>query len=116
MGLLEKARGDNVLDLRRMKISEALDEFDSQRNKKFSARDREKIQQVVQELGLSSFALKFRDDNGALVYIFDLNGDVLHVHATMLVARRTFSGATNRGAKPYEFHRYHFPLSKWADS
>lgn len=99
-----------------MKIAEALDEFDSQRHKGFSARDCEKIQQVAQELGLSNFALKFREDNGAVVYIFDLNGDVLHVHATMLVARQAFSGAINRGAKPYEFHRYHFPLSKWADS
>lgn len=99
-----------------MDIASALNEFDSHRSRSFSSRDREKILAVVKELGLKDFALKFRDDKKSAVYIFDLDGDVLHVHPRMLVARRTFSGATNRGARPYEFHRYHFPLSKWADS
>ena len=110
------AGNTNVIDLIDMNIADAIDEFDSQRSKSFSPRDREKILSVVNELGLKNFALKFREDKRSSVYIFDLDGDVLHIHPRMLVARRTFAGATNRGARPYEFHRYHFPLSKWTDS
>ena len=99
-----------------MNIAKALDEFDSHRSSSFSPRDREKIVKVVEQLGLKNFALKFRDDKKSAIYVFDLDGDVLHIHPRMLVARRAFSGSTNRGARPYEFHRHHFPLSKWTDS
>jgi hypothetical protein len=101
--------------LSRMKLDAALDEFDSQRSKSFSVRDREKIHEVAKELGINEFALKFRDDTEAAMYIYDHPGDVLHIHATMLVARQFFSGAVDRGEKPYEFHRFHFALSRWGD-
>lgn len=99
-----------------MKIDAALNEFDSQRAQKFSPQDLAKIRQVVDELGLVDFSLKFRDDKTEATYVFDTRGDVLHIHSTMLVSSQAFTGATDRNKKPYKSHRYHFPLSRWKRS
>jgi len=96
-----------------MNIDKALKEFDSQRSRKFSSQDQEKIKQVVNELGLDNFALKFRDDRSTAIYIYDRHGNSLHIHSTMIVSGKAFTGATERNKKPYKTYRYHFPLSNW---
>ena len=81
-------------------------------------RDRKKIKEVVQELGLAGARFAF---NSSHVYDIDeehpfmRDQGVLHVHPTMLVATRHFSGSIDRGEKPYPLHRHFYPLSNFIE-
>lgn len=80
--------------------------------------DRKKIKEVVQELGLTDARFAF---NSSHVYDVDeekiwmRDQGVLHMHPTMLVATRSFSGSIDRGDKPYPLHRHFYPLSNFME-
>ena len=80
--------------------------------------DLAKIKEVVQELGLAGARFAF---NSSHVYDIDeehpfmRDQGVLHVHPTMLVATRSFSGSIDRGEKPYLLHRHFYPLSNFTE-
>jgi hypothetical protein len=96
-----------------MNIEKALKEFDFQRSRKCCSQDQEKIKQVVNGLGVDNFALRFRGDKIEAIYIYDLHGNSLHIHSTMVVSGKAFTGVTDRNKKPYKTYRYHLPLDKW---
>lgn len=80
--------------------------------------DRKKIKEVVQELGLAGARFAF---NSSHVYDVDEENiwmrdqGVLHIHPTMLVATRSFSGSVDRGERPYPLHRHFYPLSNFTE-
>ena len=80
--------------------------------------DRKKIKEVVQKLGLAGARFAF---NSSHVYDVDeekiwmRDQGVLHMHPTMLVATRSFSGSIDRGETPYPLHRHFYPLSNFMD-
>ena len=80
--------------------------------------DRKKIKEVVQELGLAGARFAF---NSSHVYDVDeekiwmRDQGVLHMHPTMLVATRSFSGSIDRGETPYPLHRHFYPLSNFTE-
>ena len=80
--------------------------------------DRKKIKEVVQELGLAGARFAF---NSSHVYDVDEENiwmrdqGVLHMHPTMLVATRGFSGSVDRGERPYPLHRHFYPLSNFTE-
>ena len=96
-----------------MNIKKALKEFDSQRSRKFSSQNQERIKQVVNGLGIDNFALWFRGDKSEAIYIYDIHGDSLHIHSTMIVSGMAFTGATEHNNTPYKSYPYHLPLNKW---
>ena len=119
-----------------MKISVALETFESA-HKKFLIADREKILEVVDELGLSEedFTLinayifdtdwrLYRHFSDVQTKVFsetpffneeqDLQGTI-RIHPTMIVAKKNFVGSRDRGLNPYPFHRHHYELSGWID-
>jgi hypothetical protein len=82
------------------------------------ASDLKKIKEVVLELGLDGARFAF---NSTHVYDVDevniwmRDQGVLHMHPTMLVATRSFSGSVDRGERPYPLHRHFYPLSNFTE-
>ena len=96
-------------------LDKALNSFViEQKTTQWPKSDITKIKEVVQELCLTGARFAF---NSSHVYDIDKehpfmrDQGVLHVHPTMLVATRNFSGSIDRGEKPYPLHRHFFPLS-----
>ena len=95
-----------------MNIQRALTEFEQGRKKKLTQGDLEKIISAVKELKLQTFEVRYRNSGETPVFIRDTS-DILHIHSTMLVSHRKFTGSTNRGSKPYKKYPYFFPLSEF---
>ena len=100
-------------------LDKALNSFVIEQKKtQWPKSDITKIKQVVQELGLAGARFAF---NSSHVYDIDeehpymRDQGVLHVHPTMLVATRDFSGSRDRGEKPYPLHRHFYPLSNFTE-
>ena len=100
-------------------LDKALNSFViEQKTTQWPKSDITKIKQVVQELGLAGARFAF---NSSHVYDIDeehpymRDQGVLHVHPTMLVATRDFSGSIDRGEKPYPLHRHFYPLSNFTE-
>ena len=82
------------------------------------ASDRKKIKEVVLELGLDGARFAFNS-----THVYDVDEEniwmrdqgVLHMHPTMLVATRSFSGSVDRGERPYPLHRHFYPLSNFTE-
>ena len=80
------------------------------------ASDLKKIKEVVLELGLDGARFAFNS-----THVYDVDEEniwmrdqgVLHMHTTMLVATRSFSGSVDRGESPYPLHRHFYPLSNF---
>ena len=101
------------------KLDKALNSFViEEKTTQWPKSDIGKIKEVVQELGLTGARFAF---NSSHVYDIDeehplmRDQGVLHVHPTMLVATRSFSGAIDRGEKPYPLHRHFYPLSNFME-
>jgi hypothetical protein len=101
------------------KLDKALNSFViEEKTTQWSKSDIAKIKEVVQELGLAGARFAF---NSSHVYDIDeehpymRDQGVLHVHPTMLVATRSFSGSIDRGEKPYPLHRHFYPFSNFPD-
>ena len=100
-------------------LDKALNSFViEQKTTQWPKSDIAKIKEVVQELGLAGARFAF---NSSHVYDIDeerpfmRDQGVLHVHPTMLVATRSFSGSIDRGEKPYPLHRHFYPLSNFME-
>jgi hypothetical protein len=100
-------------------LDKALNSFViEQKTTQWPKSDITKIKQVVQELGLAGARFAF---NSSHVYDIDeehpfmRDQGVLHMHPTMLVATRSFSGSIDRGEKPYPLHRHFYPLSNFTE-
>jgi hypothetical protein len=82
------------------------------------ASDLKKIEEVVLELGLAGARFAFNS-----THVYDVDEEniwmrdqgVLHMHPTMLVATRSFSGSVDRGERPYLLHRHFYPLSNFTE-
>jgi hypothetical protein len=101
------------------KLDKALNSFViEEKTTQWLKSDIAKIKEVVQELGLTGARFAF---NSSHVYDIDeehpymRDQGVLHVHPTMLVATRSFSGSIDRGEKPYPLHRHFYPFSNFPD-
>ena len=101
------------------KLDKALNSFViEEKTTQWPKSDIAKIKEVVEELGLAGARFAF---NSSHVYDIDeehpymRDQGVLHVHPTMIVATRSFSGSIDRGEKPYPLHRHFFPLSYHRD-
>ena len=87
-------------------------------HRKFTSGDRIKIKEVALELGLNNkdFAI-----NKSYVYDIDENDrysrdqGILHIHPTMLVARKAFKGSINRGPIPYELFPHFLALDHFME-
>jgi hypothetical protein len=87
-------------------------------HRKFTSSDRIKIKEVASELGLDNqdFAI-----NKSYVYDIDENDrysrdhGILHIHPTMLVARKEFKGSINRGPIPYELFPHFLALDHFME-
>ena len=100
-------------------LDKALNSFViEQKTTQWPKSDITKIKEVVQELGLTGARFAF---NSSHVYDIDeerpfmRDQGVLHVHPTMLVATRSFSGSIDRGERPYPMHRHFYPLSNFTE-
>lgn len=95
-----------------MTLEEAIAAFEKQRKGVFSKEDRARVMATAAELGLVQFELNEVPSKKYPQFIRDVE-DVLHVHRTMLVARRSFSGSTDRGVDPYPAYPHHLSLTEW---
>jgi hypothetical protein len=100
-------------------LDKALTSFVIENSKtQWPASELKKIKEVAQELGLTGARFAF---NSSHVYDIDeehpymRDQGVLHVHPTMLVATRSFSGSIDRGEKPYPLHRHFYPFPNFPD-
>ena len=100
-------------------LDKALNSFViEQKTTQWPKSDIAKIKEVVQELGLTGAGFAF---NSSHVYDVDeekiwmRDQGVLHMHQTMLVATRSFSGSVDRGEKPYPLHRHFYQFSNFTD-
>ena len=100
-------------------LDKALNSFViEQKTTQWPKSDITKIKEVVQELDLAGARFAF---NSSHVYDIDeehpfmRDQGVLHMHPTMLVATRSFSGSIDRGEKPYPLHRHFYPLSNFTE-
>lgn len=100
-----KARGVKSVDL-----MQAIADLEGRRGKKFGSGDRKVIASVVVDLGVSDFEIRASED------VVRDTGDVIHIHPTMIVARRPFEGSTDRGPEPYPNHRHFRKLDGWVDA
>ena len=118
-----------------MKLTLALSTFETS-HRKFTLADRVKIIEVVAELGLSEadfttgdgflfdtdwqsysgFTASEQEAISAIEYSFtsEIQGTI-HIHPTMIVAKKSFAGSINRGSKPYKFYRHFYELGSWVD-
>jgi hypothetical protein len=119
MGSIVKYDLDVGIDDWASELDKALTSFVIVNSKtQWSASDLKKIKEVVQELGLAGARFAF---NSSHVYDVDeekiwmRDQGVLHMHPTMLVATRSFSGSVDRGEKPYPLHRHFYPFSNFTD-
>ena len=80
-----------------MNIEEVIAQFESEHKGKYSIEDRERILTAVRDLGLSEFSIRYRKDvknadgNPYSIYFYD-KSNMIHVHPTMIVAKREFEG------------------------
>ena len=80
--------------------------------------DLKKINEVVDELKLRDHRFSCNSSQ-----VFDVDEDnmwkrdqgILHIHKTMLVARRPFTGSVDRGPTPYPEYPHFFPLSGFVE-
>lgn len=101
-----------------MNIDQVITQFETEHKGKFSLEDRQTIVEAVEDLGLTEFSIKYRNDvktaDGGRysVYFFD-ESDFIHVHPTMIVGRKEFKGS--QPGKHSKYHKYpHFAdLSNW---
>ena len=92
-----------------MKLNDALQKFMADRPRgSYSETDKKVISAVVASLKLADEYIITQD------YITDPN-HVLHIHPTMVVASKRFTGSLDRGPKPYAKHVYFRKLSGWTD-
>ena len=98
-------------------LGKALTSFVIENSKtQWPASDFKKIKEVVLELGLAGARFAFNS-----THVHDVDEEniwmrdqgILHIHPTMLVAMRSFSGSVDRGEKPYPLHRHFYPLSNF---
>jgi hypothetical protein len=101
-----------------MNLEEATDRFESCRKGRFSPEDKQLIVVIAEELGLVNFEIKQRPDvktksgDPYSVYIYDEN-DVVHIHPTMVVCRREFSGQVSKKMSKYKTYPHFVQLSQW---
>ena len=106
-----------------MNIEEAITEFENQHHKKYSAQDKKKILDVVQELQITEFKVTVDHISNIKTGVVNLANEI-GIHSTMIVAGLPFAGsefrAFNPDAKAGEFKGYkhrtqHFGLDGWSD-
>lgn len=95
-----------------MNLDDAIAAFEKQRKGAFSKGDRARIVATAEELGLNEFDLYTVASKKYPQFVRDFN-DVLHIHPTMLVSARSFSGSINRGTDPYPKYPHHLALEEW---
>jgi len=101
-----------------MNIEEVISQFETEHKGQFSIEDRERIINAVQDLGLTNFLIKYRNDvktaDGSRysVYFFD-ESDFIHVHPTMIVGRKEFKGFQPGKNSKYPSYPYFADLSNW---
>ena len=88
-----------------MNIEDAIAEFELEHHRKYSSKDRKKILEVVEELGITEFKLT-KD------HIAGVDGQI-GIHSTMIVAGLPFAGSVDRGPTPYRARPHHFELDEW---
>ena len=107
-----------------MNIEEAIAEFENQHHKKYSAQDKKKILDVVQELQITEFKVTVDHISNIKTGVVNLANEI-GIHSTMIVAGLPFTGsefrAFNPDAKAGEFKGYkhrtqHFGLDGWMDA
>ena len=100
-------------------LSEAMLKFQVDYGKSpWPAGDVKKIETVVDELGLRGCRFACNSN-----YVFDVdenniwkrNQGILHIHKTMLVATKPFSGSIDRGLDPYPTHPHFYGFSDFRD-
>jgi hypothetical protein len=89
-----------------MNLEEALKAFESTRTKKHSANERQKICEVVEELGISYFKVEKDHISGV--------GKEIGIHRTMIVAGERFHESTDRGPAPYPKRPHFYPFSTFS--
>ena len=97
-----------------MNIEEAIAEFENQHHKKYSAKDKKKILDVVQELQITEFKVTVDHISNIKTGVVNLANEI-GIHSTMIVAGTPFSSSTDRGPEPYEHRPHHFGLEGWSD-
>ena len=100
-------------------FSDALVRFQVGKGKSpWPSSDLKKINDVVDELKLRDCRFSCNSS-----HVFDVDEEnkwkrdqgVLHIHKTMLVARRPFTGSVDRGPTPYPEYPHFFPLSGFVE-
>ncbi len=101
-----------------MNIEEVISQFEIEHKGKYSAEDHDLITAAVQDLGLTNFSIKYRNDvknsDGShySVYFYD-ESNLIHVHPTMIVAKREFDGIQPLKRSKYPRYPYLVELSNW---
>lgn len=102
-----------------MNIEEVIAQFESEHKGKYSIEDRERILAAVKSLDVSEFSIRYRKDvknaDGSpySVYFYDKE-NLVHVHPTMVVAKREFDGFQPGVRTKYSSFPHMVQLSNWA--
>ena len=96
-----------------MTIDEALREFEELRKKKYSPKDIGTICKVVKDLGVDQFFIYAPPSKDA-EQVRDVT-DCVHIHPTMIVARRSFVGSIDHEDGPYPKFHFRIELEGWVD-
>ena len=102
-----------------MNIDQVISQFETEHKGKFSVEDRQTIIEAVEDLGLTEFSIKYRNDvkraDGSpySVYFFD-ESDFIHLHPRMIVGRRDFKGSRPGKHSKYPTYPYFADLSNWS--
>ena len=96
-----------------MNITEAIEEFETLRKKKYPNADVAKIIATAQELGLTDFEVHLKGPNSKTPdYIYDVQ-HILHIHPTMLVAGQPY--ADSQAESKYDKFPHLFKLQGWIE-
>jgi hypothetical protein len=96
-----------------MTIDEAIQEFEALRNKKYLAKDLETIVKVVNDLEVKDFFI-YAPPSKVAEQIRDVT-DYVHIHPTMIVARKPYVGSIDRGNDPFPHFPHYLGLEGWVD-
>lgn len=96
-----------------MNVDEAIKTFEYLRNSRFSKDDISVIKEVAAFLGVAEFKMQNAESGGDHFHDFD---DQMHVHPTMIVARKQFPNSIDRGRDPFPKFPFFIELSKWSGS
>lgn len=101
-----------------MNIDEVIAQFESEHKGKYSIEDRARIVAALNSLGLSEFSIRYRNDvknadgNPYSIYFYD-STNLVHVHPTMIVAKREFEGFQPGIRSKYSSFPQMAQLSNW---